>query len=176
MAAALLHDVLEDCIDKLPLGGKELVSEYRISPDVFNIISLLTKQSGLNDYELSVYFNNIKKDVRALIIKLADRLHNSNTLYVFSPEKMKKYIKETCDFILPLGAYGINHYPEYTNVISGLKNSIYSMNNAMRIMEERFEEQITIKDAKIKELEAAMQPGTSLKIMHDRMEQEGLIK
>ena len=52
---------------------------------------------------------------------------------------MKKYIKETDSFILPLGSYGMNYYPEYTNIIAGLKNSIYSMNNAMRIMEERYE-------------------------------------
>lgn len=152
LAAALLHDVLEDCMDKLPLGGKELLSEYRVSADVYHIITLLSKRSGIDEYELSLYFNEIKRDERALMIKLADRLHNSNTLYIFSPDKMKKYIKETNDFILPLASYGINHYPEYTNVISGLKNSIYSMNNAMRIMEERFETELQKKDEEIAKL------------------------
>lgn len=59
LAASLLHDVLEDCGDKLSLCGKELVSEYDLSQEILDIIRLLTKNSGLNDRELSVYFKKI---------------------------------------------------------------------------------------------------------------------
>ena len=69
LAAALLHDVVEDCKDKLPFGGKELITEYGIDPEVYRIILLLSKDSGLNDYELSVYFNEIKKDYRAVRVQ-----------------------------------------------------------------------------------------------------------
>ena len=52
LAAALLHDLLEDCSDKLPLKGRELITEYHLSQEVLDIITLLTKESGLDDYEL----------------------------------------------------------------------------------------------------------------------------
>ena len=140
LAAALLHDVLEDCQDKLPLGGKELLTEYGLDGEVLDIVKLLTKKSGLTEEELTVYFKNISKNPKALIIKLADRLHNSSTLYIFSPDKLKKYIKETNTFILPMASYGKNYYPRYTNIISGLKNSIFSMNHSMEIVVSKYDE------------------------------------
>ena len=42
LAAALLHDVIEDCQDKLPYGANGLVSEYGIDPEVIRIVSLLS--------------------------------------------------------------------------------------------------------------------------------------
>lgn len=159
LAAALLHDVLEDCQDKLPLNGKELISEYGISQEVYDIIQLLTKESGLNDYELSVYFDKIKKNPKALLIKLSDRLHNSQTLYTFSHDKLKKYIRETNLFIIPMAQYGKSFYPKYTNALSILKSNIYSLNHSMEIITNLYDKQIDElkneiidKDKKIEEL------------------------
>lgn len=84
LAAALLHDLLEDCSDKLPLKGRELITEYHLSQEVLDIITLLTKESGLDDYELSVYFKKIERNCQAALIKLSDRLHNSTSLYTFT--------------------------------------------------------------------------------------------
>lgn len=140
LAAALLHDVIEDCQDKLPYGGNELVTEYGIDPEIIRIVSMLSKESGLDDYALSVYFNKIKKDPRALLIKLSDRLHNSSTLYEFTLPKMKKYIRETSMFLIPMASYGKRYYPQYANALSILKNSIYSLNHSMEIMLHKIEE------------------------------------
>ena len=93
LAASLLHDVLEDCGDKLPLEGAELEVKYRISGEVVDIIRVLTKESGLDDHELSVYFKRIAENPKAALIKLSDRLHNSSTLYNLSYEKLKKIFK-----------------------------------------------------------------------------------
>ena len=140
LASALCHDVIEDCKDKLPLGGKELVSEYGLSVEVIETVMLLSKDSGLNDYELSVYFDKIKKNPKALLVKLADRLHNSSTLYEFTIEKMHKYIRETSMFLIPMASYGKRFYPQYTNALSILKTNIYSLNHSMEIMLNKFEE------------------------------------
>lgn len=139
LAAALLHDVLEECEEKLPLKGRELISEYGISEEVYEIIELLTKEPGLDQYELSVYFKEIEKNPKAALIKLADRLHNSATMYTFSVLKMRKYISETSEFLVPMASYCKNYYPEYMNAFSILKSNIYSLNNAMRMMMEKFE-------------------------------------
>lgn len=140
LAAALCHDVIEDCKDSLPYGGHELISEYGMSEDVIKIVRLLSKEPGLDDYALSVYFDNIKKDPRALLVKLSDRLHNSSTLYAFTLPKMKKYIRETYMFLIPMASYGKRYYPQYTNTLSILKNSIYSLNHSMDIMIQKMEE------------------------------------
>ena len=133
---------MEDCKDKLPFGGKELITEYGIDPEVYRIILLLSKDSGLNDYELSVYFNEIKKDYRATAVKLADRFHNSQTLYAFKHDKLLKYIRETEMFILPMASYAKYHYPWWTNIFSILKTNIYSLNHSMQIIVGMYDEQI----------------------------------
>jgi GTP pyrophosphokinase len=152
LAGAILHDVLEDCQDKLPLGGKELVVDYGISVEVFELIELLTKKHGLNDDELSVYFDKIRKNPKALLIKLADRLHNSQTLYTYSHDKLKKYLKETSTYIIPMARWGKNFYPQYTNALSILKSNIYSLNHSMEIITDIYDKQLEQKDKEIEEL------------------------
>ena len=153
LAAALLHDVLEDCQDKLPLKGRELIAEYHLDPEVLKIVNLLSKDSGLDDYELSVYFENIKQNPKALLIKLSDRLHNSSSLYAFTPEKMQKYIKETEMFLIPMAKYGKAYYPQYMNAFAMLKNQIYSLNHSMKVISENYEKHYEELEQKIKEQE-----------------------
>lgn len=169
LAAALLHDVLEDCQDKLPLGGKELISEYGISQEVYDIVQLLTKESGLNDYELSLYFDKIKRNPKALLVKLSDRLHNSQTLYAFANNenhnlKLKRYLKETNQFLIPMASYGKAYYPQYTNALSSLKSHIYSLNHSMEIITNIYDEHvknlediISEKDKEIEELKRQLE-------------------
>lgn len=139
LAAALCHDVLEDCQDKLPFRGRELITEFGLDPEVLEIVTLLSKDHGLNDHALSVYFNKIKQNPKALLVKLSDRLHNSSSLYEFTIPKMHAYIRETSMFILPMASYGKRYYPQYMNALVILKNNIQSLNHSMEIMLERFE-------------------------------------
>ncbi len=137
LATAILHDVLEDCGEKLPNGGQDLVDEYGISPEIVENIALLSKRSGLNDEELAKYFRKIEKNPKAALIKLADRLHNSGSLYTFSDEKMRKYLRETDMFLIPMGSYCKKYYPQYANAFSILKSSIDTLNSSMKMMLER---------------------------------------
>lgn len=141
LAASLLHDVIEDCQDKLPYGGNELVTEYGVDPEVIRVVTLLSKESGLNDRELSIYFDRIKKDPKALLVKLSDRMHNSSSLYEFTLQKMRVQIEETYKFIIPIASYGKRYYPQYTNALTIMKNSIFSLNHSMDIMLKKIEEQ-----------------------------------
>lgn len=139
LSAALLHDVLEDCGDKLPLHGKELITEYHFAPEILEIIRLLTKESGLNDKELGIYFKKIEENPQAALIKLSDRLHNSSTLYTFTFSKMRKYIRETSMFLIPMASYCKKFYPEYANAFGILKSNIDSMNRSMDVMLSKIE-------------------------------------
>ncbi len=137
LAAAILHDVLEDCKDQMPGGGEELIKEYGLAPEILEIITTLSKRSGLNDQELGAYFRKIEKNPKAAVIKLADRLHNSGSLYTFSDEKMRKYLRETEMFLIPMGSYCKKYYPQYENAFSILKSSIETLNYSTKMMLDR---------------------------------------
>lgn len=124
---ALLHDVVEDTDYTLD-DMRELFGEV-----VANIIDGLTKIDDLvvDNENISLQAENFKKiflsmskDVRVILIKLADRLHNMRTLDAMPPEKQLKIASETSYFYVPfahrLGLYAIKSELEdyamrYTN-------------------------------------------------------------
>ena len=100
--AAFLHDVVEDTdytIDDI---------RQRFGDDVAFLVSVVTKKStGI--YEISKQVDNYKQmlnsihyDIRALLVKLADRLHNMRTLSSMRPDKQMKIAGETDFFYAPL--------------------------------------------------------------------------
>lgn len=112
IAAALLHDVVEDTNYTLD-DIKELFGEK-----IAKIIDGLTKISILNRQDVSIQSENYKKllltlseDVRVILIKIADRLHNMRTLESMSEDKQLKIASETIFIYAPLahrmGLYNI---------------------------------------------------------------------
>ena len=105
--AALLHDVVEDTDITL----QELEDQF--GPDVRKLVDGVTKLGKISSISTSEKeAENFRKltmamsqDVRVLLIKLADRLHNMRTLfYVPSKEKREKKAKECLDIYAPLAA------------------------------------------------------------------------
>lgn len=113
ISAALLHDTLEDCTTTL----EEI--EQRFGKEVAFLVNGVTKinklsfsteneQIAANQRKILV---GLSEDVRVIIIKLADRLHNMRTISVLSEEKQKKTAKESLEILTPvahrLGIYKI---------------------------------------------------------------------
>ena len=107
--AGILHDTVEDT----DLTLKEIEDEF--GKDVAFLVNGVTKlgkaRSGMKNLDeyLPETGNNLLKlliatgqDVRVLIIKLADRLHNLRTLGALPPEKQKKIARESLDVFAPL--------------------------------------------------------------------------
>jgi GTP pyrophosphokinase len=149
---ALLHDCLEDAEEYFPNGGSELMTEYGMPKEVFEGVKLVSKRSGASQEELSDYFNNIKLNKLALLVKLADRSHNVEDLYNMKPEKLHKYVKETRDFIYPLCSYGKQNYPELSNGFTILKSKIVSLTELTETIVEMYEAKIKEKDAEIEKI------------------------
>ena len=122
--SAICHDLLEDCHDKFPKGGIELVENYGIDGEVLDIVRLLSKHTGADEEELSEYFNAIKYNKLALLVKFSDRGHNVETLSCMKLDKIHKYVKETRDWIYPLCSYAKQNYPEITTGVTILKSKI----------------------------------------------------
>ncbi len=111
ICAALLHDTLEDTT----ITKEEIVREFNI--DVLNLVDGVTKISRMNfgSKEEQNYANTKKiinsliTDVRVMIIKLADRLHNMRTLEHKAPIKQKENALETLEVFAP-AAYSLGSY------------------------------------------------------------------
>lgn len=115
IAAALLHDILEDTL----VTEFELREEF--GQEVVNLVQGVTK---INKYKFKNTDNLTKqaenwrkmllavvKDIRVILIKLADRLHNMRTIKYLSPEKQKEIANESMTLYAPFAhRLGINKW------------------------------------------------------------------
>lgn len=136
IAAGLLHDCIED-VDGITT---DVISE-QFNPTVAFLVDGVTKIDKIkfdnnkklaDDASTKKLIEYMCKDIRILIIKLADRLHNMQTLQFHKPEKQLEISQETRDFFVPfaelIGAYNIKldledlsflylNHTEYINMV-----------------------------------------------------------
>ncbi len=104
IAAGLLHDILEDT----KVTFDELKAEF--GEEIANLVEGVTKISKRKFQDATVIHAEstrkmlvaMAKDVRVILIKLADRTHNMRTLEFLPPERREKMAKETLDIYAPL--------------------------------------------------------------------------
>ena len=107
LCAGLLHDTIEDC----DVERKEL--EDKFGREVAFLVDGVSKLGRLhfsteNDYLIEYYKKIIvgmSEDVRVIIIKLADRLHNMRTLWALAPDRQKANAKETLEILAPIAGH-----------------------------------------------------------------------
>lgn len=128
-AAALLHDVIEDCGLSIDEAYKLFVEDYEIDEEVYTLVSILTKPKDYkkSDPDETKYYERIKKNKKASIIKLSDRANNLSTIDAFTKEKMIKYVTETKTLIYDLCKYCKSYYPDYSNAVTIMKYQIRSI-------------------------------------------------
>jgi GTP pyrophosphokinase len=104
LCAGLLHDTLEDC----NVSAEDLQKEF--NADIVRLVEGVTKLGTIKfqskEEEQAENFRKMflamAKDVRVVIIKLADRLHNMQTIRHLSPERQRKIAVETREIFSPL--------------------------------------------------------------------------
>ena len=100
ICAGLLHDVIEDCnTTKAEISEEfgEEIAELVYGVTKISKINFSTENEALVEYYKKIIVG-MSEDVRVIIIKLADRLHNMRTLRALPEVKQKKIAKETWKF------------------------------------------------------------------------------
>jgi len=104
IAAALLHDVVEDSDVTLEILRRDFGNEVADLVDGLTKISTLTFRSTAEEQAENYrkLLMSVARDARVIIIKLADRLHNMRTLDPLSAEKRRRIALETRELYAPL--------------------------------------------------------------------------
>ncbi len=135
VATILLHDVCEDCgvtLDELPVSA---AVKHAVDLMTFRIMDGETKEIAKNRY-----YNMLLENREATLCKLIDRCHNVSSMAgTFSVEKLKAYIVETREYVLPLLRKAKERYPADSDALFLLKYHITSVvdsiDAALQVME-----------------------------------------
>jgi guanosine-3',5'-bis(diphosphate) 3'-pyrophosphohydrolase len=105
LMAALLHDVIEDT----GVGKKTLAAEF--GADVAELVDGVSKLTTIFKSRAEAQAENFQKmamamarDIRVILVKLADRLHNMRTLGALAWEKKQRIARETLDYYAPIAS------------------------------------------------------------------------
>ena len=132
LCAALLHDVVEDT----EVTNEDIIREFGV--EIAELVAGVTKLSTMlfetiQEQQVEDYrkmFLAMGKDIRVILIKLADRLHNMRTLKYLSRERQLANARETMELYAPLanrlGLYSLKwelkylHPEEYEELVKGI--------------------------------------------------------
>lgn len=135
IATILLHDVCEDCgvsVAELPVND---IVKRGVELMTFNVMDGETKEIAKRRY-----YNMLLQSREASVTKLIDRCHNVSSMAgTFTVEKLKSYINETRDYVLPLLRQVKDTYPDESDVLFILKYHITSVVDAIDLTMQTYE-------------------------------------
>lgn len=112
LMAAVLHDVIEDTSYEKPQLSERFGSEVAELVDGVSKLTQITfaSRAEAQAENFRKMFLAMARDIRVIMIKLADRLHNMRTLAAMSPVKRRRIARETLDIYAPIAQrLGMNH-------------------------------------------------------------------
>ena len=150
IAAGLLHDVIEDC----ETSDEEVKAMF--GEDVLNLVESVTKIGNIEfrdekEYQAANHrkiFIAMAKDVRVILIKLVDRLHNMRTLQYMTEEKQQRIAAETLEVYAPiahrLGISEIKNELEDLSFMYLNKEKYYEIAHLVQVRKAERDEQVKL--------------------------------
>src|SRR6056300_501418 len=103
LMAALLHDVIEDTgVAKTQLGDEFDIQVAELVDGVSKLSSMFQSRAEAQAENFQKMALAMAKDIRVILVKMADRMHNMRTLNVMSPEQQKRIARETLEIYAPI--------------------------------------------------------------------------
>lgn len=131
LSIMVLHDVPEDH----DVSPQKMQDVYRLPYNIIKGTEVLNKRN-YKDGDTAGYYKAIKEfGAPTILAKIADRCHNVSTMAgVFTPEKIKAYIEETEQYVLPMCREAVRTFPEYSNAFYTMRYHIESTLHACRVL------------------------------------------
>lgn len=127
IAAAILHDVCEDC--------GVAIMDLPVEDTTKEAVKLLTKTK---DKSPDNYYVDIAKNQIATMVKILDRINNvSDMAKEFSKEKLKRYIADTEKHVYPLFQAAKDNYPKYANQVFLMEYHMVSVVSSVKSLVEK---------------------------------------
>lgn len=127
--AGFLHDVRED------YGVSDAEIVHRFGGQVASAVDALTKEFRGEKREPASVFDAIGNDPIASVVKLADRVHNHQSMVgVFSEAKMRAYLGETRTYFFPMIRRARRRFPDQEPVYENLKLVLVSQVELIEVM------------------------------------------
>lgn len=151
ICAGILHDIIEDC----DVSKEQLALDF--DEEIANLVESVTKIGNISVKNMKEYqaanhrklFIAMAKDVRVILIKLVDRLHNMRTLQYMSEEKQKRIASETLEVYAPIAhRLGISEIKNELEDLSFLYLDSEEYHHIARLLEAKKSE----RDAMVKKM------------------------
>lgn len=124
-------------VDIIPHSHDKILSDiFSKNPNVAEILSILKHK----DYNDKSYYSRLIKNPYALIIRLCERGVLVETLYEWSNQDARRFIRETREHFFPMCIYAKEHYPEFLGPVSILMEKTRNLIMANEVMLNRFED------------------------------------
>lgn len=137
LSAAICH-VLPETICYNDLEG-EIGAVVLLHPEIYSIVRLLFREDNLSDAQQKLFFESVRRNKLALLIKLADRGNLVQQLYGVSSWSARQYIYETKTYFFPMCIYAKEHYPELLAPVSVLMEKMRCLIQVGEILLSRYE-------------------------------------
>lgn len=137
LASALCH-VLPETF-RLPDLKELMTGEMSLDEQIYDTVMLLFRDDPLSDQQQRLYFERLRENRFALLIKLTDRGNLVEQLYGISSWSARSYIYETKTYFLPLCVYAKEHYHDLLAPVSVLMEKMRNLSEVAEILLGRYE-------------------------------------
>lgn len=137
LASALCH-VLPETFRLPDLKGL-ITGEMGLDERIYDTVMVLYRDDPLSDIQQRLYFERLRENKFALLIKLTDRSNLVEQLYSISGWSARSYIHETRTYFLPLCVYAKGRYHDMLAAVSVLMEKMRNLSEVAEILLSRYE-------------------------------------